>query len=292
MLAPMTTPSPLPSAAFGSTGRSVTRFGLGGEGVLRTHGREREAAAVIRAAIDAGVTYYDSARAYAGSEGYYGAVWRERPDARARVLITSKSASRDAAGARRDLATTLASLAVDHIDLWQLHDLRTEGDLRAITARGGALEAFLGAREEGRVRHIGVTGHHDPAILLRAVRELPVESVLLPINPMEGLLGGFLTEVVAAARERSMAVVGMKVLGQGVLLEPALGLSAAQLVRYALAQGPDTVILGCSTPAEVASNVAVAAAAAAAPMSADEQRAVCERVRPRVAELAYYRGRR
>ena len=275
--------------AFGSTGRWVTPFGLGGEGILRTHGEDAGARDVISAAVALGVSYFDSARAYAGSEGYYGAFWRANPDARAKVFITSKSASRDRDGARRDLEKTLATMHVASIDLWQLHDVRTERDLAAITAKGGALETFLAEKKAGRVKHIGVTGHHDPRVLLRAIELLPVESVLLPINVAEGVIGGFLTEVMPEARRRGMAVVGMKVLGQGTFFEAGLGLDAASLLRYAWAQGPDTLIVGCSTPAEVRANEALASDSVL--MDADEQAALLERVRRSAKQLVYYRGR-
>lgn len=281
---------PLPTRILGATGRTVTSFGLGGEGVLRTFGREVEAAAVIKAAVGRGVSYFDSAHAYAGSEAYYGRFWQAHPEARARVFITSKSASRDAAGARRDLTGTLARMQVTHLDLWQIHDVRDESDLVEITRRGGALEAFLEAKQAGRVRHIGVTGHHDPAILLRAIKELPVETVLLPVNVVEGVIGGFLTEVLPEARRRRLGVIGMKVLGQRTLIEA--GFSAPELIRFALAQDIDTAIIGCSTPAEVSENAAVASAAnPLAPMTKEESEQLLARVRRRARQLAYYRGK-
>jgi aryl-alcohol dehydrogenase-like predicted oxidoreductase len=278
---------PLPLRSLGSTGRSVTALGLGGEGVLRPCGREAEAAAVISAAVARGVSYFDSAHAYAGSEAYYGRYWQAHPEARARVFITSKSASRDAMGARRDLASTLLRMQVAHIDLWQIHDVREASDLDEITRRGGALEAFVEAKQAGRVRHIGVTGHHDPAILLRAIKELPVETVLMPVNVVEGVIGGFLTEVLPEARRRRLGVIGMKVLGQRTLLDA--GFSAAELIRYALAQDIDTAIVGCSTPGEVEEDAAIAAAAG--PLSRDEIEQLLARVRRRARQLAYYRGR-
>lgn len=159
----------LPTRTLGATARTVTRLGLGGEGVLRTFCRDVAAESVIAAAVARGVTYFDSAHAYAGSEAYYGRYWQAHPEARARVFITSKSASRDAAGARRELASTLARMHTTHLDLWQLHDLRDESDLVEITRRGGALEAFVEARQAGRVRHIGVTGHRDQLAYYRGV---------------------------------------------------------------------------------------------------------------------------
>src|SRR5512137_1564332 len=91
---------------FGKTGPSVTQVGLGGEGVLRTYGREPEAQSVIEEAIARGITYFDSAKAYAGSENYYGTFWRRHSDLRSRIFQTSKSASRDKEGANADLFQT------------------------------------------------------------------------------------------------------------------------------------------------------------------------------------------
>ncbi|HWT81071.1 MAG TPA: aldo/keto reductase, partial [Candidatus Methylomirabilis sp.] len=83
---------------FGKTDQQVTLVGLGGEGILRTHGREREAREVILEAVRQGITYFDSARVYAGSESYYGSVWPEHPDVRSRIFQTSKSGRRDRKG--------------------------------------------------------------------------------------------------------------------------------------------------------------------------------------------------
>ena len=84
---------------FRRAGWEVTIVGLGGEGILRTHGREREARDVILEAVRQGITYFDSARVYAGSEGYYGSVWPKHPDLRSRIFQTSKSPRRDKKGA-------------------------------------------------------------------------------------------------------------------------------------------------------------------------------------------------
>ena len=73
----------------------------------------------------------------------------------------------------------------------QIHDLRTSEDLEEIEAPGGALEAFVEARDAGQVRFIGVTGHHAPKILEYAIESWPVDSVLMPVNPAEAVLGGF-----------------------------------------------------------------------------------------------------
>src|SRR4051812_9797415 len=118
---------------LGRTGHAASLFGLGGEGVLRTHGREAEAARVIERALEQGVTYCDTAPAYAGSMDYYGAVLGAR---RARVFLASKTHDRTCEGSLRLLDDSLQRLRTDHLDLWQLHDLRTRDDLDRIFARG------------------------------------------------------------------------------------------------------------------------------------------------------------
>ncbi|MCK9306392.1 MAG: aldo/keto reductase, partial [Methanoculleus sp.] len=114
---------------FGKTGGEVTSVGLGGEGVLRTYGRHAEANAVIMEALKAGITYFDSAKAYAGSEDYYGETWVSHPDLRAPVFQASKSASRHHADAEMDLQETLRRMGIETLDLWQIHDVRTFPDI-------------------------------------------------------------------------------------------------------------------------------------------------------------------
>jgi len=273
---------------FGNAGPNVTQVGLGGEGVLRTHGRTEEAVAVINEALSQGITYFDSARAYAGSEGYYGAFWSKHKDARGNVFQTSKSASRDYNGARADLVHTLATMDTDYLDLWQIHDVRTPDDIERIESPGGALEAFTEAKDTGVVRNIGVTGHHDPAMLEHAVAQWPVDSVLMPVNPLEAVAGGFMDAVLAAAEDKSIAVIGMKVLGGSHYVSRDAGLTAELLIRYALSQRITTAIVGCSSPAEVQALARVGSEFK--PMSAEEERQLVEIFRPYARQLAFYRG--
>jgi predicted aldo/keto reductase-like oxidoreductase len=266
----------------------VTTVGLGGEGVLRTFGREQESRAVIEEALSQGITYFDSARAYSDSENYYGMVWHDRPNTRRQIFQTSKSAMRSKKDALADLDQTLDNLRTDHLDLWQIHDVRTEDDFHAISARGGALEAFVQAKTQGKTRLIGVTGHHDPTILTRAVKEWPVDSVLLPVNPVEGVLGGFLDQTLQAAHTRGVAVIGMKALGASFYLSPQTGLDAVVLLRFALSQPVTLVVVGCSTPKEV--KTLADTARRFHPMSREEQGHLIESYRPHAKRLAYYRG--
>ena len=273
---------------FGKTGQEVTLVGLGGEGILRTYGQESAAVRVIEEAIDQGIQYFDSARAYAGSESYYGLVWPNRADDRSRAFQTSKSAMRTRDEALGELEYTLRNMSIDRLDLWQIHDVRTEEELDRIAGPGGALRAFLDAKSRGRTRFIGVTGHHDPRILTRAVREWPVDSVLMPVNPVEAVLGGFLDSTLTAAQEKGAAVIGMKVLGASHYLSRDAGITPERLIRYALSQPVSLVIVGCSTPEEV--RALAETARDFCPMPPQEQRQLVELFRPHAARLAYYRG--
>lgn len=189
----------------------------------------------------------------------------------------------------RDLRETLAKLGTDHLDLWQIHDVRTMREFAEIGGPGGALQAFIEARQSGLVRHLGVTGHHDPEVLTKCVQQWPLDSVLLPVNPVEGVLGGFLTETLPAAKSKGMAVIAMKVLGGGHYLVPEQNLTASIYLRYALSQPVNVVIVGCSTPAEA--EELAQAAQSFVPMSQEEQQALLDAFRSQARRLAFYRGR-
>jgi aryl-alcohol dehydrogenase-like predicted oxidoreductase len=249
--------SPMPRRRLGRTGHEVTPFALGGEGVLRTHGRVSEAVAVIHRALDQGVNYCDTAPAYASSLDYYGAALGER---RGEVFLASKTHDRTRDGSLRLLDESLKRLRTDHLDLWQLHDLRSPNDLRAIFGRGGALEALVAAKAEGRVRFLGLTGHHDPAILLEAMKQFDFDTVLVALNGADVHRLSFAQTVLREAKSRDMGVIGMKVYAAGVLVRAGnKGLTPADAMGYVLSlPGVSTVVIGCSSPAEVDENAAIA----------------------------------
>ena len=278
---------PIDKNVFAGSEVTVTRVGLGGEGVLRTHGEGDRARKVIRAALAEGITYFDSARVYADSELYYGALWGMVPETRRMVFQTSKSTRRDKKGAREDLEASLQRLQTDRLDLWQIHDVRTADDVARISDPGGALEAFTDAKAAGSVRFIGVTGHQNPAVLTQAVQNWPVDAVMLPVNPVEGVLGGFLTETLPAARQRGLATIAMKVLGGSHFLHTESGAGAGMLVRYALSFPVTVVIVGCASPEEV--RCLADAARNPTPLSAGERQGLENLYAPYAKHLAFYR---
>ena len=273
---------------FGKSGPAISQVGLGGEGVLRTFGRGQEARAVIEEAAGQGITYFDTAPAYSGSQSYYGSFWQGQAHLRASIFQTSKSAERSYDEAKADLKDSLRILGLDSLDLWQIHDVRSRQDIEEIEGPGGALRAFLEAKESGLVRFLGVTGHHDPSILLYAVENWPVDSVLMPVNPAEAVLGGFLDRVMPAAMDRGLAVIGMKVLGASRYISPQHGVTAELLLRFALSRQISTAIVGCSSPAEVAGLAETGRRFQ--PLSDGEEKMLLEVFRPHARRLAYYRG--
>ncbi len=247
-----------PSRMLGKTGASVLPVSLGGEGILRSTGRSREAVPVILEALRLGVRYCDTAPAYQQSQDYYGAALRHAgQEARRHIFLASKTHQRTRDGSLRLLEDSLRRIGTDHLDLWQLHDLREAEELNAIFGKGGAIEAVIAAKEDGRTRFAGITGHHDPAILVEAMRRYPFDSVLCAINPTDPLRLPFLQRVVPLARQQGMGVVGMKVLGAGRIVADRTA-TAEELIRYA-ASHADTVIIGCSSVEEVRTNLAIAA---------------------------------
>jgi len=266
----------IPRRPLGKTGVSVTIIGLGGEGMLRTWGREREARRVIERALDLGITYYDTAPAYSGSQDYYGAVLGER---RQEIVLASKTHDRSRDGSLRLLDESLKRLRTDHLDLWQLHDLRDAEDLRQIFApKRGALAALQQAHAEGRVRFLGITGHTDPAVLVEALRRFAFDTVLVALNAADKARLSFIEGVLPVAQRQGVGVIGMKVVARGALLHPDGPLTAPEAIHYVLSlPGVSTAILGCRTPQEVDDNVRIAHAfqpLSAEPLAALERRAL------------------
>jgi len=269
----------IPRRRLGRTDVEVSVFGLGGEGVLRSVGREAEAERVIRTALDLGVNYMESAPAYAASESYYGAALKGRRD---EVFLSSKSHARDKTGALAHLDATLANMKTDHLDLWQVHDVRTNEDVEAVFAPDGAIEAFVEARDRGLVRFIGVTGHQDPLVITRCLELFDFDTVLIPVNPAEPAYRCFLDEVVPVAGAMDVGVMAMK-----TYLGGRIDMPAKLLLSYALTQAVSLAVVGCDDEAQVRENAEMAADFK--PLKFREVQRVNEIIGPYARELMYYK---
>ena len=274
----------IPKRKLGKTGVDVTILGLGGEGVLRTYGYEREANDLINRAIDLGINYFESARAYSGSESYYGRSLRER---RKEIFLTSKSHARNKKGALLHLQETLRNMKTDHLDLWQVHDVRTEEEIEEIFGPNGALEAFVEAKDKGLVRFIGVTGHHDPLVTKRCLQRFDFDTVLIPVNPAEPAYKSYLTEVIPSAKKKGMGVVGMKVYFRGFADKLPWFETMEPLFRFALSQPITTAVIGCDDVEQLEENVKLAESFS--PMTEREILELIRNVSSYARELMYYK---
>ncbi len=274
----------IPKRKLGKTGVDVTILGLGGEGILRTYGFEKQAYNLINGAIDLGINYFESARAYSGSEAYYGKALRER---RSDIFLTSKSHARDKYGALLHLEQTLTNMQTDHLDLWQVHDVRTEDDVEQIFGPDGAIEAFAEAKQKGLVRFVGLTGHQDPLQLLECMELFAFDTVLLPINPGEPAYDSFIEQVVPVANEKQMGIIGMKIYFRGFAKQIPWYSSMEPFFRFALSQPISTAVVGCDTIRQLEENVEFASAFK--PLTQEEMNKLADDTAPYARELMYYK---
>ena len=274
----------LPKRRLGKTDMEITIMGLGGEGILRTYDHEDQAYRLINRAIDLGINYFESARAYSGSEAYYGLALKER---RKEIYLTSKSHGRDKETAMDHLRQTLKNMRTDYLDLWQVHDVRTEEDIREIFGPGGAIEAFAEAREKGLVRYIGVTGHHNPLVIRRCIELYAFDTVLLPVNPAEPFYRSFIEHVIPAATEKGMGIVAMKVYFRGFVSRIPEFTGLGSFFRFALSHPVSTAVIGCDSIEQLEENVYFADTFM--PMSEDEMTGMMEFIQPYAKQLMYYK---
>ena len=274
----------LPKRPLGKTGEEISMLGLGGEGIFRTHDQEEEAVALIRRALDLGITYFESARAYASSESYYGMALQER---RRDIFLASKSHDRSGDGALKHLEVTLQNMKTDFLDLWMIHDVRSPKDVEQIFAPRGAIKAFEAAKRNKLARFIGISGHRNPTILSRAIDLFPFDVVLLPVNPAEPHYWSFLEAVLPKVVNKGMGILGMKTLSRGVCAKIFGNESIETFLRFALTQSISAVVVGCETIDQLEMDVRIARSFQ--PMDQQEQNVLISRVKSYSRELMYYK---
>jgi predicted aldo/keto reductase-like oxidoreductase len=274
----------IPQRILGKTEKSVTILGLGGEGMLRTFGLEKDSYILINRAIDLGINYFESARAYSGSESYYGLAIMER---RREIFLTSKSHARDKKGALNHLQETLENMKTDYLDLWQIHDVRTQEDITEIFGKNGAIEAFVEARDKGKTRYIGITGHHDPSIIRRAIDLFDFDTVLIPVNPAEPFYKSFIETVLPAAVNKNMGIIAMKAYLRGIAQKLPWVQTLEPFYRFAASQPVHTVVIGCDNVEQLEENVEYAQRFLY--MKEKEQQDFIERISSVAQSLMYYK---
>jgi predicted aldo/keto reductase-like oxidoreductase len=273
-----------PTRILGRTRQRVTILGLGGEGVLRTVGQDKAAAALINRALDLGITYCESARAYSGSEAYYGKALGER---RRQIFLASKSHNRDKKGALAHLHETLTKMKTDHLDLWQVHQILTDAEADSIFIPDGVLGAIEQAKKQGKIRYCGFTGHANPKVHLRVLaHRYPFDSVQMPLSVFDAHADGFQKFVLPEALKQSLAPLAMKTLGGNAKPIKDGLVTSEECLRYAFSLPVTTVVSGIDTMEWLQKNARVAAGFK--PLTPQEMAELAQRCSSKK-EYEYYR---
>ena len=221
---------------LGSTGLELSILGMGG-----FHQCEVDSEIVSKVAekfISLGGNYIETARSY-GSGGSESKIGRAIAGQRKKLVLGSKTVQRTSEGVWRELNESLEELRTDYLDLYFMHNVFTHEDITAITAPGGALEAFLRAKDEGLIKHIAISTHW-PLRLLEAIKFIPFEAVLIWINYLDFCNYPEIPDIILPAlKERGTGILGMKPLADGYLHN-----SVDNAFRCALRYDPACLVSG------------------------------------------------
>jgi uncharacterized protein len=237
---------------LGRTGERVSAIGIGGYHLGKQQNPD-ESIRLLRTAIDRGITFMDNCWDYNGgiSEVRMGQALRD--GYRQKVFLMTKIDGRDRNTAARQIEQSLGRLQTDVIDLMQFHEVIRLDDPDAIFAPGGAMEAVLEAKQAGKIRYIGFTGHKDPSVHLRMFETADTHSfhfdaVQMPINVMDAHFRSFLNGVVPVAQQRGTAILAMKTFGDPYILQSKT-VTPMEALHFGLNSPASVVITGIDSPA-------------------------------------------
>ncbi len=227
---------------LGRTGLKISELGFGG--IPITQIGVEEAVQVVRSALNLGVNYIDTARAYTDSEEKIGKAIKTRRD---ECYLATKTVERTEEKVRKDLETSLKTLGVSKIDVYQLHNVGDEEALQQVLAPDGALAAVKKARSEGKIDYIGITGHRSD-ILVKAIQTNEFDTVMVPFNYVETESS---TELMPLANKLNVGIAIMKPLGGGAFT------NASAALRFILDHPVSTVVAGMISSREVKENASI-----------------------------------
>jgi predicted aldo/keto reductase-like oxidoreductase len=275
---------------LGSTGVSVSAIGLGGAHVGKMPDAD-ESIRLMRAAIDRGITFFDNSWDYNGgaSEERMGKALHD--GYRDKVFVMTKFDGRTRAAAAKQIEESLRRLGTDHVDLLQIHEVIRLDDADRVFAEGGGMEALLAARQAGKTRFIGFTGHKDPSVHNRMLdvaqaHGVRFDAVQMPLNVMDAHFRSFEREVVPRLVRERIGVLGMKSMGGKILLESDTA-TPMECLHYALNLPTATVITGID--GEAILDQALEAARTFEPMDAAQVRALLGKTATAAADGRYER---
>ena len=261
----------VPMRPFGRHDEQVSLLGVGGAHLGKPE--ESEAIQIVHQAIDAGVTFMDNAWEYNDTESERRmGVALAQGGYRDRAFLMTKDCAHDriASHSMQKLEESLRRLQTDHLDLWQIHEVVWDEDPKRIFAPGGSAEAMLKAKEQGKVRYIGFTGHKHPRIHRQMLEQgFPWDAVQMPLNVFDAHVASFEREIIPLCVEQGIAVLGMKSNAGGHLQKVQTSITPEESLRYAMSLPVATVISGLDSLEVFRKNLRVAQEFA--PLTEDER---------------------
>src|SRR6201994_4947892 len=271
--------SMIPLRKFGKSDLTISALGLGGHH-LGAAADEKTAVEIVHRALDGGITFYDCCWEYnrGKSEDWLG---KGLKGMRNRAFLMTKVCThgRDAGLAMQMLEQSLRRLQTDHLDLWQIHGVTFQNDPQEFIRPNGAAEALAKAKQQGKVRFTGFSGHKDPALHLAMLNTgFPFDAVQMPLNPFDANFFSFEQKVLPVLKSRGIAPLAMKPIGgHGEPVQHGV-FTAEELLRYAMSLPVATTISGVSELPILEQNLRVAQSFT--PLSAAEMKAMRQRAKP------------
>jgi len=290
----------LPLRPLGKTGHLVSIYSLGGQGSIEIPGKEDISVEIINRALDLGINYIDTAAAYGRqtptvaradamgtSERNMGQVMKYR---RKEVFLASKTHDRTYDGSMRLLEKSLMQLNTDHLDLWQIHNVRMAEmeTLDRITGEGGVLKAMIKARDEKMIRFIGFSGHEGPDVLNALNERFPFDNVLVAINAADKHHDPFIEKFLPNAVKNEMGIVGMKIPARDRIFANGGIITMKEAMDYVLTLPVSTIIVGLDKIAELEENIRIAKEFN--PLTADQMLAIEEKTKPHYRDLLFFKN--
>ncbi len=273
---------------LGATGERVSAIGMGGYHLGKSPDSQASIK-LIRQGIDSGITFLDNSWDYNDGLSEVRMGWALRDGYRQKVFLMTKMNGRTRDSYNKQLEQSLGRLQTDVIDLVQFHEVIRLEDPDRYFAPGGAIEAAVAARQAGKIRYIGFTGHKDPLVHLRMLEmakkhNFHFDTIQMPINVMDAHFRSFTKDVMPVALQQGIGVLAMKTFGDHFILDSNT-VKPIEALHYGLTQPVSVVITGIDSPQIL--EQALTAARTFKPMSQPEVAALLARTRDAALEGKY-----
>jgi len=289
----------MPLRPLGKTGHMVGIYSLGGQATLETPGKEELAVQIINKALDLGINYVDTAAAYGRStstlskqdargtsERNIGQVMKTR---RNEVFLASKTDDRTYDGSMRLIEKSLKNLQTDHLDLWQIHNVKKAEitELDKWFAADGVVKAMEKMRDQKVIRFIGFTGHEGPDVLKAMAERYPFDNVLCALNAADKHYDPFIEKFLPTAVSKKMGIVGMKIPARDRIFAHGGIITIKEAMEYVMSLPISTIIIGLDDVAQLEQNISIAENFK--PLSAEQMLAIEEKTKPYYKEIMFFK---